>query len=424
MKNALRFLPGGPAGPAALLLVLASPAAGQAVLVVDDLPGPGVDFTAIQPAVDAASEGDVILIQAGTYPSPVQPAVDGKSLSLVAEAGAVVVLPDGLEIRNLAPGQVVCLQGLVLGGPAAFLEPGLLVQFSEGHVRVQDCQLQGSAASDGFPFGFFPAHAGLWAVQAAECVLVRCELRGGNFVASGSGNGGSGAPGARVQSADVHAYGCTFEGGQGSTDFSSGAGAAGGPGVLVDGGFLFAEESLLQGAVQPGGCALPSPSAPGPGLALAGGGEAFFLDSVALPGALQPGCACCAAPAVVGAGLITLPGVGRSLVFPSPLREGEVGNLSVSGEPGDLAFLGFTDAPGSVFLPGLGGTFLLASPTPVLPLGAVPPGGALSLPLPIPELGPGLESFTWFLQLGVLAADGTTVVLGDPAHAVLLDGSL
>jgi len=42
--------------------------------------GPGVDFTDIQSAVDAASEGDTIEIDAGTYLDPV--VIDGKSVTL------------------------------------------------------------------------------------------------------------------------------------------------------------------------------------------------------------------------------------------------------------------------------------------------------------------------------------------------------
>ena len=54
---------------APLLLALVLPAAAQgAVWIVDDDGGAGVDFVTIHDAVDAAADGDTILVKDGTYP--------------------------------------------------------------------------------------------------------------------------------------------------------------------------------------------------------------------------------------------------------------------------------------------------------------------------------------------------------------------
>ena len=51
-----------------LLGVAIGIAPAQRVWVVATQPGPGVDFTDIQSAVNAAADGDLVLVHAGTYP--------------------------------------------------------------------------------------------------------------------------------------------------------------------------------------------------------------------------------------------------------------------------------------------------------------------------------------------------------------------
>ena len=69
-----------------LLGTLAGASAGSAQLqtwIVDDTPAPPPDFTDIQSAVDAAAEGDTILVEAGSYPTF---QIDAKSVSILAVA--------------------------------------------------------------------------------------------------------------------------------------------------------------------------------------------------------------------------------------------------------------------------------------------------------------------------------------------------
>jgi hypothetical protein len=73
----MRFLPAP-----FLCLAFALPAGAQdRLIVVDDGPYPG-DFTTIQEAVDAAQDGDVVLVRPGTYEAF---AIDHKGVSVVAE---------------------------------------------------------------------------------------------------------------------------------------------------------------------------------------------------------------------------------------------------------------------------------------------------------------------------------------------------
>src|SRR5262245_40132899 len=66
-------------------LVLAAAARAQNVFVVAPSPGPGVFSTRIQDAVNAAADGDVVLVKSGSYPGFL---AFGKSLTVVAEDGA------------------------------------------------------------------------------------------------------------------------------------------------------------------------------------------------------------------------------------------------------------------------------------------------------------------------------------------------
>ena len=84
-----------------LLLVLPQ------VLVV----GPGEPFVTIQPAIDAAQDGDVVLVRPGTYAGFV---VDGKSL--VVHADGAVTLTESVEksciqVQNVPAGSRVVVRG-------------------------------------------------------------------------------------------------------------------------------------------------------------------------------------------------------------------------------------------------------------------------------------------------------------------------
>lgn len=74
-------------------LILALSASAQRTWIVDDDGGAGVDFQQIQPAFEAASEGDIVLIRMGRYSAPV---ILDKGLRVVAEE-RVRLQPDRLS---------------------------------------------------------------------------------------------------------------------------------------------------------------------------------------------------------------------------------------------------------------------------------------------------------------------------------------
>ncbi|HEX5011641.1 MAG TPA: hypothetical protein VFY71_14705, partial [Planctomycetota bacterium] len=107
----MRFSPALLMGAVLAGVLAATPAAAQGALwIVDDDGGPGVDATDIQAAIDAAADGDVILVRSGVYSSLV---LDGRSLSVIGEDGEDVELAPGtVSVAHLAADQRVLLRGL------------------------------------------------------------------------------------------------------------------------------------------------------------------------------------------------------------------------------------------------------------------------------------------------------------------------
>lgn len=114
-------------GPVALALLSPITAAAQSVLVVDDTPGPGVDYNDIQPAIDAAGPLDRIEVRHGTY-SP-----------FVATGEVVIIGGDP------ASGSTYVSQGAITGVLAG--EMAVLVDIDVANLSLSDCS--GTVLVDG-----------------------------------------------------------------------------------------------------------------------------------------------------------------------------------------------------------------------------------------------------------------------------------
>ena len=119
--------------------ILATSTHAQTTWVVDDTPGPGVDFTSIAAGVAAAANGDTLLVMPGSY-GPFQ--VSGKALSIVGDGSATtfVQLPSSYPSTNY-----VVIQGVPAG--TSFRVSGLSIRRDMPGFASQRFAVVGSAAA-------------------------------------------------------------------------------------------------------------------------------------------------------------------------------------------------------------------------------------------------------------------------------------
>jgi hypothetical protein len=390
-----------------------------------------VDFyMQIQPAVDAAVDGDTILVKAGSY---LGFTVAAKGLSITADAGQTVVVTNPVSVVNLAAQSTVLIADLEIQSDNS-AAPALDVQGNSGSVRIQSCTMQGFTASccaDGSP--------AVNIVNDLDVALNRCTLQGGAGACSDSHCFSITAAGSALvtQSSQVALYDCILLGGTGGDSLQptcdSTAGTGGTACVLAD-GFLFASNTRIQGGNGGHGSITHSqdcifPCFPGDG-GHGGGCIQVIAPSPPLPDvvlfadALTPGAggvggydtACgydgndghpgnrISAPA---GSVSESTGHGRRLAAPSVVRELQSLPLNLHGEPGETVWIHFAERPGFAFTPSLHGVSLTAtSPPPrLIRLGTIPGSGTLATQIRLPDFG--VDSKTFFIQ----------AFFGDPANS-------
>jgi len=413
--------------PAFALLLLAAPLRAD-VLVVDASNGPGTDFTSLQAAADAAASGDMLLVRSGDYGGLL---IDGKSLSVVADAGADVSVAftapmQMTELRNLAPGQTVLLQGLSLRAipamPTFFTYNGCFVHDCAGTVWLDDCVVEFGAP----------------ALRVQDCA--RVIVAGGSILGALSVESDAGA-GLQVEDSNVVVAGSSVLGGDGRdagwgafmTFIGSSAGAPGvsqsGPGSVV----TLADCTVHGGAGGSGfwffghNCGAPSDGGDGLVLAAEFGPVARLAGTMPLGGASGGSTQCgqTSSPGLgvhtLGGSVMFLSGVPATLTAAGPAREGESLAVDIHGKAGDLAWVVLSTMPGGKFLYSKQGELLLDPPFTAVTLGPLPAGGGLALTAHVPELGPGVEGLVAWAQV---VTCGAGCVMGTGSALVLLDAGL
>lgn len=402
---------------------------------------------ALQAAIDAANEGDTVLVHGGQYDAIT---IASKSLTVVCEPVDSTWVA-GVRIADLAAGQYAVVSGLRVVAPPFGQNPPpdcVLVTNCAGSVRLQSLHAE-LLTPNGNP--------ALRVVHSPDVALTASRMRGSHAALSPAfGIGWTAGAGIHCTQSRIAVFDSVVVGGFGLSGSGTCSGGGffvlpdvGAPGIAVDAGSTV----LVNGGEVAGGrggigLAPRCECSTGqllPGSDGARGGDAFANAPGSTVGAqdvfLRAGAGgngwgpidCGSGPtgattngsegALWTHPISSFAGPALRLAAPTIARAGQPMALSARGTPGDAIFLArsFT-ARWVPSFPAHG--VLLAGPTGRrLPLFVMPPDGHLPFVLPAPTLPPAADGQPWFFQvfardpsgaLRVGAAAVTTVV--DPAY--------
>lgn len=393
-------------------------AAGGKVLYVDPTLPAGMGYSEIQWAVDAAADGDTILVAPGQYQSVF---IANKSLALVgidASGGQRPVVRAQIEVRGLAAARMVTVRGFRIEPSTSqgLVFHGMVLWMNAGSVVVEDVDVAES------PAVLFMPGAG-YVRDCQQAVFTRCTLHGARGSEALVGIGDAGAAGFRAENSRVFLYDCEVIGGDGF-DASTGVFAIapatrGGAGLELMGGEVTCVGTSIRGGS--GGDGFFSgqcfPSADG-GDAVVTTGLVRLVGAQVFPGMPGTDPLGCPQIGVAGEALVatggtiqTIPVTPRTLEVPEWAAEGQPVTLTFHGIPGEPVWLFASATPAFVWLPGLSSTLLVTSPV-VVPLGTVLGSGKLPVTVTVPNgtVPAGCAAIALFAQAAALPASGGTVL--------------
>lgn len=415
--------------------------------------GPGATHADIQSAVWAATDGDVILVRTGSYPSFEVLAVD---VSIVADTGADVRVDGAIRIAGIPATRTVLVSGLRVTGAITSVPDttfGLHCSGCFGAVRLQDCQFVATVGSG--PCGL--RADGAWVESCADVSFTRCELRGASEYFDWEPNlhwserrGGSGM-GLYANGSSVAAYDCNVVGGTGvpaaaficAAGYGYYDGGNGGHAARLESAFLCASGTTFTGG--DGGAGQS-----GVGWCTWGGNGGAGLQVVSGPPSLVVGCALVGGRGALegAAGLtscnsyrghdgppfvapaLSQPAVvsqaARRCVVPRIASDAGAITLTFTGRPAEVVRAWTTTGTRWRYMPSAFGV-RLPYDSPVAPLamlGTLSTGGTLTRSWFLPQLPPGEHARRVFFQ--PVFEDGLHGIahLGTPNALVIVDHNL
>jgi hypothetical protein len=399
------------------------------------IPNGSGDFVQIQAAVDAAVDGDVLLVSPGTYAGF---AIEEKSVWVLAVGGTVTVT-NTVSIQNLTSNQSALLAGITVNAqtildfpPPRTLRqaPGLSLANNVGHVRAQNCTFKGARGTTQYS-ELGNGGAGADIESCLSVAFSGCSFLGGNgrfacdFVWCGAPYA-RGGHGVRTNLSIAAFYACTLQGGVGDQAEADPPGN-GGNGCDVPTFAIFASGTQFIGGQ--GGWMQNvhfSGGNGGDGVHVASGARAFLLDNSYTPGPAgfssfgnhgNPG------STTAGGGIFNFWNEPKRLATSSILAtSGGTLTVSFQGAPGDRVYLPTASTSHWQLVKVKFGVWLLPVPVRLdhTPVAILSPSGTATIQFPMPNLAAGESVRRAFAQAVFLSTQGQ-VVLGSPLHFAILN---
>jgi len=388
-----------------LALSTSSLAAQGSLWIVDKSNGPGANFTEVQPAVDAATEGDAILVRPGSYSGFT---IDGRSLSVIGLPGAQAAeVDETVTVQSLAAHQTVLVRG--------FEGYGLNITGNSGDVWIEDI-VPGQTGCQ-IPLTWPPALElcvrNFIVENSSSVTIARCEFVSWWVFVPGTLN---------LKSSSVWMFDCLVD----FVDYSLKPQPNGQAGIFQDGGTLLLDQCQVFGGNGQAGYMDPyqPTGAGGPGVQLQGGAQLTLRNATLvggfggwpMEGWQEPGDP--GPPLLNDSGVVTTQtGPSRPLATLCPVLQGTTASFQIEAEGGELAFLLLGLGPDPRKFPGIVGTLMPSDPLLILSLGSIPPDGALDLSLFAPNFGPLLPALDIVAQVFFIGTNGA-LELGHPSATV------
>jgi hypothetical protein len=413
-------------GTCFVLLAMTSGAAAQSTtFVVDDNPGPGVNFTDIASALSAANDGDIVLVREGNYAGFVlnhgvkiigHGVVNTYNVRVESTTAGNVAVIAGMNVRQL---DLFNCAGPVLFDDVVSTDSEITMAITNDYylatvdncadVRFHHCQVLAPSYTIGDQSGR----------HGMKVTSSRVELSS-SIVRGGSAHTGfsclSGLPGGTALYADASRLDIeltNLRGGVGSDGdlLCSAEGGDGGHGLVLDHGSSVVVAGIASNSIRggPNGVPVLGIAMPGYGAYVIDGtlrwsGEQFFGGDGSVP-------------AIAGSGGTVIHAVpdDPSLDLASPDVAGATMSFTFNGAPGDWSRLQQGTAP-IVVDDGLAALERLDNRFRQNPLGLIPPSGVSTGAILIPpNAAPG-----WLRIFQGSTFDGTTGTLEQRTNSVFV----
>jgi hypothetical protein len=389
----------------------------------------GGQYSNVQSAIDAAQNGDSIVVEPGSYPGFT---IDNRARLDIAVDGNAQI-NGSINVTNCL-GYIVLSGFNVHGVNAAGQRNALTITNDSGPVRILDCTLTGANAA-GCIGGAGAVVSGSHNVEFVDCT----------FFGTDSGQQLPGASGMYCLDSHVALYDCSLRGGRATCYDCGFSGWDGGDGLTASNTWIFASRCEFYGARGADGPLSTWGGNGGNGLELTGSSvsEAWIVDCIAQGGqgglGDSFGSNCCGFTCISegdgnpgsgmvvggGASLHPISGFGRSLNVPSIARTQIPFVMQFAGQPNEWVYFSLSTATGFQWQPAFNGVSFASTIVPPqwYRAGTARANGILYVWFTFPDFQPGIVvAQTWHVQSLHRNPQGD-VVLGPSRPILLLDST-